>query len=73
MAEKKQADYSSFEKYMYGALAGRMLAAGNEGYAESSLEILAGKKGLNLGEEALKFHEAFGEQTKEQIANAVNT
>jgi hypothetical protein len=45
-----------FEKYQYGALAGRLLASKeNARHAPNALEILAGAKGLNLGEEALGF------------------
>lgn len=44
-----------FEKYQYGALAAN-LAQSNEGeFASGALEVLAGAKGLNLGEEALGF------------------
>ncbi|MDP3987454.1 MAG: hypothetical protein Q8P81_04485 [Nanoarchaeota archaeon] len=56
MAEQEQTPSYSFEKYQYGALAG--LLAGSEEtkrYAPSALEILAGSKGLNLGEEAEGF------------------
>ena len=54
--ESKQIDYSDFEKYQFGALAAHMLASKeNSRYAPSALEVLAGEKGLNLGEEALGF------------------
>lgn len=45
-----------FEKYQYGALAARLLSSKeNARHAGSALEVLAGAKGLNLGEEALGF------------------
>ena len=46
----------NFEKYQYGALA-ELLASSEESgrYAPGALEVLAGAKGLNLGEEALGF------------------
>ena len=56
MVKEQKPDYSSFEKYMYGALAGRMLTSEESArHAPSALEVLAGKKGLNLGEESLGF------------------
>lgn len=49
-------DYSSFEKYMYGALAARLGSSEESSrYAPNALELLAGSKGLNLGEEAEGF------------------
>ena len=55
MTDEKQ-DYSSFERYMYGALAGRFLQSKeNARHTPSALEVLAGAKGLNLGEEAEGF------------------
>jgi hypothetical protein len=61
-----------FEKYMYGALAGRLTQSKESSrYAPSALEILAGKKGLNLGEEALGFIR--GTQASEEgIKTAIN-
>ena len=45
-----------FMKYQYGALAGRLAQSEESGrYAPSALEMLAGSKGLNLGEEAQGF------------------
>ena len=45
-----------FERYQYGALATRLAgSAESKRFAPSALEILAGSKGLNLGEEALGF------------------
>ncbi|MBU2616097.1 MAG: hypothetical protein KKC19_03260 [Nanoarchaeota archaeon] len=56
MTEQEQTpDYSTFEKYQYGALAARFLNQKDEQSARSSLELLAGKGGLNLGEEAEGF------------------
>lgn len=71
MAEN-QAQHYLFEKYQYGALA-RILASSEESqrYAPSALEVLAGEKGLNLGEEALGFIR--GTQASEKgIATAIN-
>ena len=60
-----------FMKYRYGALAGRLAQSEESArYAPSALEMLAGSKGLNLGEEALEFHKSYGEQTPEQIQNS---
>ncbi len=56
MAKQTQKQEYSFEKYQYGALAARLLASNESSrYAPSALEVLAGSKGLNLGEEALGF------------------
>jgi len=57
MAKQTQTPKSyDFEKYQYGALAARLLASKeNSRHAGSALEVLAGAKGLNLGEEALGF------------------
>ncbi|MGA2130070.1 MAG: hypothetical protein ABSG05_00435 [Candidatus Pacearchaeota archaeon] len=53
MAKQTKPD---FQKYQYGALAGRFLASKESGrYAPGALEVLAGAKGLDLGEEALGF------------------
>ncbi|MBU1252070.1 MAG: hypothetical protein KKC96_00560 [Nanoarchaeota archaeon] len=74
MAEKKQPDYSSFERYQFGALAG-VLAGSEESarHAPRALEILAGKDGLNLDPNAKEYHDSFGEQTPEQIEKAIKT
>lgn len=46
----------TYKDYQYGALASRLLGTEeSRQYAPSSLEVLAGAKGLNLGEEALGF------------------
>jgi hypothetical protein len=46
----------NFEEYQYGALAARLAGSEeNARFAPSALEILAGSKGLNLGEKALGF------------------
>ena len=62
----------SFEQYQYGALAAN-LAQSNEGeFASGALEVLAGAKGLNLGEEALGFIR--GTQASEEgIKTAIST
>lgn len=68
MAEKER----NFIPYQYGALAG-ILANSNESkrHAPSALEVLAGEKGLNLGEESLGF--VRGTQASEEgIATAIN-
>jgi hypothetical protein len=74
MTEERQTpDYSSFEKYQYGALAARLASSKeNAKYVSSALEMLAGSKGLNLGEEALKFHNSFGPFNEKQIQGAIN-
>ncbi|MFH1311070.1 MAG: hypothetical protein ABIH65_01555 [Nanoarchaeota archaeon] len=52
----KQITAPDFEKYQYGALAARLYNSKESNmYAPSALEVLAGKDGLNLGEEALGF------------------
>ncbi|MCX6749156.1 MAG: hypothetical protein NTW17_00215 [Candidatus Pacearchaeota archaeon] len=63
----------SFEKYQYGALAGRLASLEDSArFAPSALEILAGSKGLNLGEEALGFIK--GTQASEEgIKTAIQT
>lgn len=55
MKKEKEAPLA-FEKYQYGALA-EMLRNTKESqrFAPGALEVLAGKKGLNLGEEAEGF------------------
>lgn len=70
--EKEQINYSSFEKYQYGALAAQLYASKeNKRYASSALEVLAGEKGLNLGEEALGFIR--GTQASEKgVETAIN-
>ena len=66
MAEQRP-DYS-FERYQYGASAARLLASEDSArYAPSALEVLAGKKGLDLGEEALGF--VRGTQASEEGIN----
>jgi len=48
----------TFEKYQYGALAGYLASSDDEStkrFAASALEVLAGPKGFNLGEEAEGF------------------
>ncbi len=71
MTAKEKPAYG-FEKYAYGALAGRLASSEeNSRYAPSALEMLAGKKGLNLGEEALGFIR--GTQASEEgIKTAIN-
>lgn len=60
-----------FERYQYGALSARLLAdKGSSRFAPSALEVLAGVKGLNLGEESLEFIKSYGEITPEQLKNA---
>lgn len=44
-----------FEKYQYGALAANLAQSDEGEFASGALEVLAGAKGLNLGEEALGF------------------
>jgi len=47
-----------FEKYQYGAVAGYLASSDDDStrrFAPNALEVLAGEKGLNLGEEALGF------------------
>ena len=69
----KQSSPLSFEKYAYGALAGRLLGSEeSKGYAQSALEVMVGSKGLNMGEEALRFHRAFGPQSEDQMNSAIN-
>ena len=54
--ERQPTAYSDFEKYQYGALAkGLWESEESKRYGPSALEVLAGEKGLNLGEEALGF------------------
>lgn len=63
-----------FEEYAYGALAARLAVSDDEGTRKlvpGALEVLAGSKGLNLGEKALKYHKSFGPQSPEQIASAI--
>lgn len=61
-----------FEKYMYGALAGRLAQSKESSqYAGSALEMLAGSRGLNLGEEALGFIRGT-QASKEGIKTAIN-
>ena len=71
MANKKPAPLE-FEKYQHGASAARLLASEDSArYAPSALEVLAGKKGLNLGEEALGF--VRGTQASEEgVKTAIN-
>src|SRR3989338_4538912 len=46
----------NFEKYQYGALAAHLASSKESGrYAPGALEVLAGSKGLNLGEDAEGF------------------
>ena len=71
-AKKMAEEERNFARYQYGALAS-VLANSKESkrYAPSALEILAGKKGLNLGEEALGF--VRGTQASEEgIQTAIN-
>lgn len=44
-----------FEKYAFGALAKQLYERGEKAYAAGALEALAGKDGLDLGEEAQGF------------------
>ena len=56
MTKTKTPDFSSFEKYMFGALAGRLASSEESSrFAPNALELLAGSKGLNLGKEAEGF------------------
>jgi len=56
MAEQEQTpDYSTFEKYQYGALAARFLNEKDMTNTQGALEVLAGGDGLNLGNEAIGF------------------
>jgi len=52
----KKTSKPNFERYQYGALAG-ILGSSEDGarFAPGALEVLAGSKGLNLGEDALGF------------------
>lgn len=61
-----------FEKYQYAGLAAN-LAISREGakYAPGALEVLAGAKGLDLGEEALGFIEGT-KASEEGIKTAIN-
>ena len=66
-------DYSIFEKYQFGALAARLNASKESAkYAPSSLEVLAGSKGLNLGDEAMGFIRGT-QASQEGIKTAINT
>lgn len=62
----------NFQQYQYGALAARLASSEeNARFAPSALEILAGAKGLNLGEESLGFIK--GTQASEEgIKTAIN-
>jgi len=69
--ERQTPDYSNLAKYQYGALAAQFLEEKNTSYANGSLEMLASKEGLNLGEEAEGFIR--GTQASEKgIQTAVN-
>lgn len=48
----------NFQKFQYGYLAGRLLMDGDSKYISGSLELLAGKEGLNLSKEAQGFVKA---------------
>lgn len=46
---------SDFQKYQYAYLAGVLTQKGEEEYVPGSLELLAGKDGLNLSDDAMGF------------------
>ena len=52
--ENKNQETPDFQRYQYGALAGDLLEQGSK-YVTGALEVLAGEKGLDLGEEAEGF------------------
>lgn len=63
MADKKtpekEAKKSDFERFQYGYLAASLLGKGEDSkYVQGSLELLAGKEGLNLSEDAQGFVQA---------------
>jgi len=62
----------TFEKYQYAGLASRLIGSEESArYVPGALEVLAGKGGLNLGEEALGFIR--GTQASEKgIETAIN-
>lgn len=68
----KKTSTLDFQRYQYAGLAAS-LAASREGtmYVPGALEVLAGEKGLNLGEEALGFIKGT-QASKEGIATAIN-
>jgi len=68
MAENNQT--SNFERYGYGALAGRLLRS-NPKYANGSLDVLAGEEGLNLGEDAVGFIRGT-QASKEGVETAIS-
>ena len=68
----EQRQLPDFQKYQYGALAGRLAQSEESSrYAPSALEMLAGPRGINLGLDAIEYHNSFGEQTQEQIAKSI--
>lgn len=69
---EKEKPRPDFERYQYGALAARLAHSEESArFAPGALEVLAGGKGLNLGEDAIGFFK--GTMASEQgVATAID-